>query len=67
MSLIPLPDEFIHRPKSSDQRFCEAVCTHCGKTIASSPCTNWEPFLRAAELAHRCSARIISRGLELAA
>jgi len=67
MFLSPLPDEFIRRRKSCDERFFETVCTHCGKTIASSPCGNCEIYLLAAEVAHVCAPRIAARGVQAAA
>ncbi len=67
MFLPALPNEFLHRRKSFDARFCETICNYCGKTVASSPCSDFEVYLLAAEVAHVCPARIEARGVRLAA
>lgn len=67
MFLHPLPNEFLHRRKSFDERFYETVCNYCGKTVASSPCVKFEAYLLAAEVAHMCPKRVEARGVQLAA
>jgi hypothetical protein len=51
--LSPFQEEFAQRRSLDNSRFRELICMSCLHRIASSPCSNPERFLNAAERAHR--------------